>query len=346
MNDTDLEHTLRETIRNQPVPQPTENLLAAIILRRQTDETVALPTEPFARPRTGMLYWVMSSAIAAALLLILVPLSNRAGHAAPASKTAGTGLFGVEALMAQATDHPTYPVIRSARELPPRQWRYAWSDSAEVDLTSAWRGERVAELFQSARTYRYAYSAWGNEGVLSDTAWFDQSGFLPIVRHAVTSNGTQITQEFKQNTVLTGWTAPTGYTQWASEEYNISTFKLVGDPKPRPAPRFIGPARQVGTWRLQMITGLEAAELGPDWHGSLEMISAPGGYWATRFWLNFQVTGEERVTVPAGTFDTWKVQVGEGDLFLLWVDKREGQIIQIGGPHRTMREVLLETELR
>lgn len=348
MNSSELEQRLREVIRQQPVPQPTEKLMQVILRRRQAGESVLFPDEHHVSRRSILVRWLVVPALAAAVLILLVPVSNRVRRPSAVSNTADAGMFGVDILMAQATDHPAYPVIHSSRVLPARSWRYAWKEVnlADVDLTGTWRGERVAQVHQSIPAYRYAYSGWGRlrDSVLSDTAWLDDKLFLPLTRHAVTATGERIVQEFKQSSVLTGWTTPSGYTRWSSEDYNTGSFRMAGDPKPRPVPRFAGLARQVGTWRLQMITALEAADLSPEWKGSLEMISAPGGFWASRFWIDFQVIGEERVTVPSGTFDTWVVQVGDGDLFQLWVGKENHLIVQIGAPRGTVREVLVTTQ--
>lgn len=351
MKTEEFEHRLRNAVRSRPAPEPGETQMQAILSRREAGERVLLPVDSQHSVRAAVIRWVVVGTLAAAASLALATGLSSPRRAEPSeSKATQSGFFGVEMLYAQATDHPTFPVIRAKRELPARSWRYGWMDegSPVVDSSGTWRGERVAESFQSIPTYRYAYSTWGSlsDRVLSDTVWLDQERFLPIVRRAGTGAGEQIFQEFKENTVLTGRTTSTGYTQWTSEDYNTSYFKMAGDPKLRPAPRLGGLAIQVGTWRLQLLTGLEAAELGPNWRGSLEIISAPGGFWASRFWLNFQVVGEERVTIPAGEFDTWKVQVGEDIPFLLWVSKDGNKIVQVGTEGGKMREVLIQSEVK
>lgn len=348
MNTDELQHRLRDEIRSHPVPQPTEKLLAAIVLRRQTGETVPLPTDPVVRSRSGPLRWAVISAIAATLLVMLVP-SSRAPQDAEQRST-NVGLFGVEMLMAQATDHPAFPVIRVDHPLPDRSVVYGGKaqDSPAIDSTYTWRAERKAVSYQGNPTYRYAYSTVGsiNDRPLSDTLWLVQETFKPIIRQATAANGYRVIQEFQTGSVITGHITPTGYAEWHSEDYNTVFVHILGESKPRPAFRLASLAYQIGTWWFQILTSLEAANLSPEWRGSVEILSAPGGTWATRFWLNFQVVGEERVTVPAGTFDAWKVQVGESDSFLIWVSKDQHQVLQVGHPRRMEREVLIQSELK
>jgi hypothetical protein len=349
MNSEELEHRLRDAVLGRPVPEPGQTQMQAILSRREAGERVVLPID--ARPvKWPAIRWIVVAAAAAAASIVAVNQMGSLGSREGSTTQTVASLLGPDQLFAQATDHPTFPVIHTTRPLPARSWRYAWRmvDSLNFDSTSTWLAERRAEAYQSRPAYRFDYSTWGalNDRVLSDTVWLDSDGFRPIVRQAMTSTGHRITQEFKETSVVTGFTSPTGWTEWHSEEYNTSFFHMAGDPKRRPAPRLAGLASQVGTWRLQILTGLEAATMSPNWHGSLEIISAPGGFWATRFWLNFQVRGEERVTVPAGTFDTWKVQVGEENPFLVWVSKSENRIVQVGAERGTMREVLLETALK
>jgi hypothetical protein len=71
----------------------------------------------------------------------------------------------------------------------------------------------------------------------------------------------------------------------------------------------------------------------------MEALVAAGGYMAERFWLNFHVVGEERITVPAGTFNAWRIQVGEPQpriqvgkprQLFAWVSKEQQWLLRLG----------------
>jgi hypothetical protein len=70
---------------------------------------------------------------------------------------------------------------------------------------------------------------------------------------------------------------------------------------------------------------LGAATLGPEWQGRFSILG-----WAVRngdvsFPARLRVLTEERVTVPAGTFDCWKVAVEASvGMQTYWVRKADG----------------------
>ncbi|HXW96931.1 MAG TPA: hypothetical protein VEI47_05045, partial [Gemmatimonadales bacterium] len=74
-----------------------------------------------------------------------------------------------------------------------------------------------------------------------------------------------------------------------------------------------------------------------EWRGHVAVIGvANTGQLVTRFWA-YRVTGEDRVTVPAGTFECWTVQyepaVGEESWdYTFWIDKRTGWVVKAGSP--------------
>jgi hypothetical protein len=75
---------------------------------------------------------------------------------------------------------------------------------------------------------------------------------------------------------------------------------------------------------------VQALPLSRAWRGSV--YSANWVTMATRFpmftALDLRVTGSEHITVPAGTFDCWRVEVREGDdKSMLWVSKDRGWLV-------------------
>ena len=63
-----------------------------------------------------------------------------------------------------------------------------------------------------------------------------------------------------------------------------------------------------------------------------------------------KVTGSEKVTVPAGSFDAWKVEIspadgGSGETTTLWVDKASRQVVKASSVIPEMNGAVATTEL-
>ena len=72
------------------------------------------------------------------------------------------------------------------------------------------------------------------------------------------------------------------------------------------------------------------SRLSASWEGSYAGTAIANTHEMVTFWWELKVIGEDRVTVPAGAFDCWKVvhlADGEPDL-VSWVDKRSGWIVR------------------
>ena len=63
-----------------------------------------------------------------------------------------------------------------------------------------------------------------------------------------------------------------------------------------------------------------------------------------------KVAGSEKVTVPAGAFDTWKVEItpadgGSGESTTLWVDKASRRVVKISSVIPEMNGATATAEL-
>ena len=88
----------------------------------------------------------------------------------------------------------------------------------------------------------------------------------------------------------------------------------------------ISPASGVaGIGEIGMRTLLQVAPLSPDWRGSVRVIGIYNSDWP----LRLRVYDSETITVPAGTFDCWKVGFdGDEPWFMYWISKREHWIVR------------------
>ncbi len=62
-----------------------------------------------------------------------------------------------------------------------------------------------------------------------------------------------------------------------------------------------------------------------------------------------KVTGSEKVTVPAGSFDAWKVEItpaeGTGETTVLWVNKADRRVVKITNVLPEMNGATVTAEL-
>ena len=342
MNDTEFERRIRDAVRGRGEPQSTEAQMEAILARRNRGERVRLPTDLGVGGRPHMLRWAIIVAAAAAASVIAVSRGRISPpRQEPTTSAARPGPLGPDALYAQVTDRPTFPIIRAIRPLKPGVWRYGWADepSAPVDSLDQWRQERSTDTYEGAVAYRYRYGKRMATGeiVLTDTLWLNHESLRPLARVAGMLTGGHVTEIYKENSIVTGHTTPGGMTSWRSMEFDSLGFWIRGQGRiPAGLSEIPGP---ISAWRPQVAAALEAADLRADWRGSMEALVAAGGYMAERFWLNFYVVGEERITVPAGTFDAWRIQVGEPQpriqvgksrQLFAWVSKEQQWLLRLG----------------
>jgi hypothetical protein len=324
---SDIELRLRDEVRQRPAPEPSESLLRDILARRAAGERRELPREtPKARKSWR---WVAASLAAAAGVTLIVVGSR--SHPSGTSEDAVEPLLGPGLLYAEATDHPTFPVVRAARLLRPGRWRYQFQTFMENanQTPEDWLIQRSTGEYEGEPAYRYGYGpVVGDQApILSDTLWLDHETMRPIARAAVNLTGGRVLQLFQANTVLSGYTTAGGMTSWSSAEMDSLGLRPAG------GVRWPADLYDLGTltpWRMQIAAVLESADLSEGWRGSMEAIIAPAPLLALRFWVNFQVVGTETVTVPAGRFETWKIQMGKHRNLFAWVSKDRQWLIRLG----------------
>lgn len=70
---------------------------------------------------------------------------------------------------------------------------------------------------------------------------------------------------------------------------------------------------------------LSGVNLNPRWEASLSFVGWAVVSTDVRYPIQLHVTGQERITVPAGTFDCWRLEVTEGTVtHTYWVRKSDG----------------------
>lgn len=324
MNELELERRVRDLFRTGPVPTPSEQQMQTILARRLAGERMTLPLDPSTLDRRLVRSLLVTAAAACILLLVPIVCSRNPGSGQDEATPGGRENL-VNSLYAQASDHPTFPIIRATRPLPRGSWRYALVDEdSPGDTASAWRQDLSTARYEGQERYVWYY---GKGGRLTDTLWLDQESLRPVARVSATAVGTQVTQIFQDASVLNGVRTAAGMTEWRSVPLDSLGPRLIGGG--RLQADFYDTPGVIALWRPQLAATLGAAELAIGWRGSMEAISAPMGM-AIHFWLNLEVVGEDTVTVPAGRFATWKLQVGKQPGYYAWVSKDRQWLVQLG----------------
>ncbi|MFN8653964.1 MAG: hypothetical protein U0133_18850, partial [Gemmatimonadales bacterium] len=226
-------------------------------------------------------------------------------------------------LMAQGASHPSFPVVTPSREIRPGEMAYAYLAAGQIftDSTpvmrsrlerSNWKGE-AAWLLLGGPTEDKA-AEW------RDSAWFDTTEVRQLARSiAVYKSNARIVEEFREHDVLRGYMTENG-TSW-------NVISKEGDPQDGSG----GVVLRTDALNL----ALRRAPIDRDWKGSIALVVWPYYSKMAKQWYDLSVVGDETISVPAGTFDCWKIQLGagrahgDGGIFF-WISKNQQWIAQWG----------------
>lgn len=303
--------------------------LERIAARRVADAAMAVR-------EVGWRRWPL--AIAAVLLVGLAGtiglLSRRPSGPSPAGRMAAEALLP-SGLLAQGAPFPSYPMVSATRQIKPGEMSYAFlrhgqsfSDSTQVMRS---RLERATWHDQPAWLMLGAPTA-DSPPIWRDSTWLDTVEVRQLARSvAVYRSEARIVEEFREHEVLRGYITPNG-TTW--------TVIRREDDSPNPTAGY--------TLRTDALNlALRRAPIERGWKGSIALVVWPYYSRLARQWYDLSVVGEETVTVPAGTFDCWKIQLGPGpareDRINFWVTKDKQWIAQwgAGNDERAFRMVLV-----
>jgi hypothetical protein len=294
MRNDELEQRIRDAMTNDET-LPHSDLWAGIGTRRQAGDRVTLPLDRVQRRLLPVLAW---SGLAAAILLALMPLVERPGveqptHSVPtgpAPRGEPNFLFP-GSLMAQVSATPRYSArVGSGADRRPGKWTHGRFEHGELRETYSYELTRSTYQDQPAWLILSSMSRLGRSWSVSDSTFASIDSMQPLLRIGHTG-GARIEQTYRKDDILTGVTR-NGYTSWSTVPQRDPSLPFGGGSLFRPS---------------EMSVRLMAADLGEGWKGSIPLPSSSEQGIAP-LWLNLVVDGSETLTVPAGTFETWRLR--------------------------------------
>lgn len=317
--------SLAHSVRSLPDATPPASLIERVIAERASGARAILPSvsQVSASGRLRPILWIAGAAAAAGALVVAPALRNalrgrdvtRISADSVPTDYLGTFLSGSDVFAAQPA--PTtfeLPRVRlSGAQLRPMHLEYARLlvlqngttltlgrgsldiTTASVEDHAAWR---IVQLWHSADT------------VQAETLHVDRASLRLLGRVARVApyrryHGITIRQRLRGDSLL-GW---------------MNTDEGLG----RPIARHLPPAFSPYVSDAMAPLALLGAPLTSAWKGELSLLG-----WAVRSNdvfapVTLAVEGEEHITVPAGSFDCWRIGLGVfGQRKTYWVRKSDG----------------------
>jgi hypothetical protein len=343
---------LRRALRGLAAPEPPPRLLKRILESRAAGIRVSLP-----HPGRRVARWIWGALAAAAALALVI--STRDGGrgppdtGSPYSDIAATLSFWPPDALAQDAGPPRAPRYEPVRLEAGRAragtWIYRTCTVFDV-LPTACRGRStitVSTITVSQATWhgrptwlvsqRQASARVGSPTdtirTPLDTAYFAPETLRPIYA-AMGGNAFRLVRSFTGDTVREALDIGGAYPR----SHRVAA-QIPGAPD----------APLVLLYRSDLTLLLQALPLKRGWRGSVYSIRlvGPDPGKAPFVPLDLRVVGSDRIEVPAGRFDCWKVDLHESketeSVLTLWVSKDRGWLVKTErqGPEWWAESVLL-----
>ena len=323
---SDFAEGIRPELRALRTPEPSAALQARILASRESGMRIIVPVE--ARPTARVWRVATRFAIAAVLLLVLVPLGRRrSGPTGDVSEFVSNSYFGHAALAQTIAGAPTLPRARPANASTLRPMSVVYSRrirNAAGKLTAEFGLDRqiTADVVDGVAVWRIASVDRNAPGtpryVTSDTLFVRRSD-LTIVRRAVHISPysryarINVRQLFKGDSVVGRMT---------TDGPSIGS----GRPIARALPKAFQPYITDELAPLFFMT----VPLDRSWRGSVSLLG-----WAVRpddvfMPVELRVEGEETIAVPGGRFDCWRLSIRFANRSIdYWVRKSDGLAVRV-----------------
>ncbi len=311
----------KDKLRRLPAPEPPDELLPRILASRAAGVRVVLPEATAATVRARYVRYAaaMAALVAGGWLAFSTLRPSTFRHAAgpPIWSLDGTPLFPAIVLGQERREYDVrarYALITTTvpSSMRPGRWTYEIRWITDGVFTSS-QGQRTITRVASKRDGK---PVWLMTESGHDTVLIDQASLRPL-RYVRPMRRQLLIQEFGRDSMVElfhGGTPP-------NERHFQGSAALPG----------LAGSPLLVAWSPYSIDALfQALPLARGWQGSVYSVN----------WLAFsdrvpaftpvdlRVTGTGRITVPAGTFDCWKLGVRDGfEKTLVWVSKDQRWLV-------------------
>ncbi len=316
----------RTTLREWPSPEAGSDLRERILRSRGGGRRVLLPIDRSAA-------WRLRLLVAAAAVVAIVAIADRVQQGQDAPQQSGRDLYsdlfgggpwspsvGAAQEASKVPTLPRYPLIVDfdPSRVAGGTWTYETWTSTDDIVTG-----RTASITMSASGVQLeGTTAWlvttarGARADAADSLFVSRETLRPL-RHSINGpkSRAHVVQQYSPDSVheTIDWTGP-------NERHLRGTVPLPGT---REAPLL------TFAYEIDLNLLAQTLPLKRDWRGSVyvvQLITPDPPVGPPFVPVDLRVVGRERVTVPAGTFDCWKVEVirrypdGEARTFL-WASR-------------------------
>jgi hypothetical protein len=337
-----------ELLRKLPAPEPPGELLTRILASRAKGVRVTLPVpRPVTASRRVLRFAALAAAVAGVSWLgwkTLVPSASVESDLPPAWVIGGTPFLPSPAFGQERTPRtwsPRYPLIRhiQAARLGAGRWTYESRTIADGVFTTS-QGRSRTLVITRGRSDGQAVWVVSSSLMMEDTVLVDPSTLRPrrYVRPMVHA---RIVQQFSPDSLAEALFLA------RPREPERTVQATAALPNQGAGPMLV-------SWSAHSLEVLvQVLPLSRSWRGSVYTVNwlAMRPHLPAFSPLDIRVTGAERITVPAGTFDCWRLEVMEGnDRSVLWVSKDHGWLVlkrhtSVDDPGKWQTEWLNETQL-
>jgi hypothetical protein len=300
-----MSNNLQARLREQPVPEPDPGLRERIVASRAAGERVILP--PVSAPRSRVTVALVATA---AVLLAVLLWPRQTGPETHDSIFVGTPFWPTSGYGQEPSDlrdtlgRARYPLLDrvSSHDLQLGTWSYQATMTTDGLVTTS-QGDRQFSIASISRDGTPALAI-----VTTGRGRYNPEGFFDSL--VVTRDSLRVLRRFKQ--------------------YGINPFGKDYAPGQPPLSWKDADINWVGSVYRALF---QLSKLSSTWRGSVYVPWIPQGNRVRVIPIDLRVTGSERVTVPAGSFESWVVSVRFRDQEArVYVSRDRGWVVKISMP--------------
>ncbi len=341
--------TWKDELRKIPAPAPSKDLLERILASRAAGVRVVLPVATRTIASSRIVRFAATAAILAGVAWlgwhVVTTRSRVESELPPVWVISGmpfnpTTAFGQERF--PPTRAPRYPLIAQIQPTRVRAGRWTYEGTNVVDgvFTTSQGPPRMIVIAPGVFEGQPVWVVSSSVKML-DTVLVDRATLRPL-RHVSPMRRSRLVQQYSRDSVdeLLYLGPPP-----KERERTLRAAAVLPD-------HGVGP--MLVSWSPHSLEVLvQALPLTRPWRGSVYSTNwvSMAARFPTFTALDLRVAGSEHVTVPAGTFDCWRVEVREADdKSVLWVSKDQGWLVMTrhtfsDGSGKWRTEWLTETRL-